>query len=114
MRILLFGDNLGIPQLLRHIESSHVVGIVGAAIRPQYLEQLQQLARSLHVPFIVQPQINSAEYQHFKDDVQKIRPDIIWVNSYSMIVRPDILAIPTLGGINIHGALLPQYRGCNP
>lgn len=41
-------------------------------------------------------------------------PDLILVNSYSMIVREDVLALARFGGINIHGALLPRYRGCNP
>ena len=41
-------------------------------------------------------------------------PDLIFVNSYSMIRPEDILAISRFGGINIHGALLPKYRGRNP
>ena len=119
MRILLFGDNLGIPQILRHLDPRYIAGIVGAAIRPQYWDTLKALAQTLQVPFLVQPAIkndaiNGDEYLLFKDSVGKLRPDIIWVNSYSMIVRPEILAIPKYGGINIHGALLPQYRGCNP
>jgi RimJ/RimL family protein N-acetyltransferase len=31
-----------------------------------------------------------------------------------MLIRQEILSIPRLGAVNIHGALLPQYRGCNP
>lgn len=31
-----------------------------------------------------------------------------------MILHDDILKVAQFGGINIHGALLPQYRGCNP
>jgi len=31
-----------------------------------------------------------------------------------MRLHPDLLAVPRIAAVNIHGALLPQYRGCNP
>ena len=114
MRILLFGDIPGIPQLLRHLPPEHVVGIVGAVIRPQYHAELERLAVELGVPFIIQPQCQSPDYSVFKERIAALSPDLIWVNSYSMIIRDDILAIPRLGGVNIHAALLPRNRGCNP
>lgn len=113
-RILVFGDIPGVPQLLRHFPPQHVVGIVCAAIRPQYHAALTEIAQSHHLPLLIQPKVNSLDYADFKESVKQLAPDLILVNSYSMIVREDILAIPRLGGINIHGALLPRYRGCNP
>lgn len=114
MRLLLFGDGFGIPQLLRLIPQEHVCGLVAAANRPQYHEELQQWANKHRLPFTIQPLHDSESYAGFRRWVEKLEPDLIWVNSYSMIVRDDVLTIPRLGGINIHGALLPQYRGCNP
>lgn len=114
IRILLFGDDIGVPRLLRHIPLENVCGIVGAAIRPQYHTSLRQLAEKKDIPFCVQPLPADNGYLQFKEWVYERKPDLIWVSSYSMIVREDILVIPRWGGINIHGALLPQYRGCNP
>ena len=113
-RILLFGDIPGVPQLLCHVPDKHVAGIVGAEIRPQYHAELRELAIARNVPFIIQPKWQSSEYPEFKEHIFALKVDLIWVNSYSMIVRDDILGIARLGGINIHGAMLPRNRGCNP
>ncbi|MEI6837229.1 MAG: formyltransferase family protein, partial [Alcaligenaceae bacterium] len=114
MRILIFGDIPGIPQLLRHIPAEHLIGTVCAAIRPQYHDPLSDIAAFHELPLIIQPKVNSADYANFKVAIKQLAPDLILVNSYSMIVREDVLALARLGGINIHGALLPRYRGCNP
>ena len=53
MRILVFGDIPGIPQLLRHIPVEHLVGIVGAAIRPQYHTALAAIAESHALPLLI-------------------------------------------------------------
>ena len=114
MRILIFGDTFGIRQLLRHIAVDRLVGIVGAVIRPQYHTELAIIAESHALPLLIQPKVDSADYASFRVAVTQLAPDLIWVNSYSMILRQDILNTSRLGGINIHGALLPKYRGCNP
>lgn len=114
MRMLLFGDTAGVRQLLRQVPAENIAGIVGAAIRPQYHEASHEIACCLGVPYLIQPRWGTDDYTSFVRDVARIRPDLIWVNSYSMIVRPDVLALPRLGGLNLHGGLLPRYRGSNP
>lgn len=114
MRVLLFGDQIGIPQLLRHIPVVHLCGLVVAANRPQYHEHVKAIATALNLPFLIQPLPSSSSYVKFKSDVEELAPDLILVYSYSLILRDDVLSVPQLGGINIHGALLPEYRGCNP
>lgn len=114
MNILIFGDNTGIPQLLRHIPTENLVGIVCASIRPEYHNELLETAKSQGLPLLIQPLVTSPDYQMFGQMIGQLMPELIFVNSYSMIIRENILAIPRFGGINIHGALLPKYRGCNP
>lgn len=114
MRVLLFGDRIGIPQLLRHIPAAHLCGFVVAANRPQYHEYVKATATAMNLPFLIQPLPSSKNYIKFKNDVEALAPDLILVYSYSLILRDDVLSVPKLGGINIHGALLPEYRGCNP
>lgn len=114
MRILVCGDIPGVPQLLRILPQEAVVCIVGAVIRPQYNKQLSYYAESIGVPFLIQPKWQSTEYEEFKRQITSMHIDLIWVNSYSMIIREDVLAVARLGGLNIHAALLPRNRGCNP
>ena len=90
------------------------IGIVAAEIRPQYFELLRNIATEYSVPFLIQPRPSSPNYAEFVEQVRLLSPDLIIVNSYSLLIRSDILAIPAFGAVNIHGALLPQYRGSNP
>ena len=54
---------------------------------------------------------------HDEEFVQKIRdlkPDIGVVISYGVILKPELLGLPTHGMINAHASLLPLYRGAAP
>lgn len=113
-RVLVFGDDIGVPQLLRHLQLDLVCGIVAAEIRPHQHKALQELAEVRQLPFIIQPRFNSMAYPKFAEQIQRLKPDLTLVNSYSMLLQPEILAIPEQGAVNIHGALLPEYRGANP
>lgn len=42
------------------------------------------------------------------------RPDLLIVADYGQILSPETLAVAPLGGINLHGSLLPKYRGAAP
>ncbi|BAC24306.1 b2255 [Wigglesworthia glossinidia endosymbiont of Glossina brevipalpis] len=48
------------------------------------------------------------------DYLSKLKPDIIFSFYYRKILSEDILKIPKLGSFNLHGSLLPKYRGCSP
>ncbi len=113
-RILLFGDTHGLPMLLRALPRETICGVVAAGIRPQYHDELRRLAEETGVPFAIQPLPAAQEYAGFVRWVRELSPQILWVNSYSMKLREEILRIPEAGALNIHGALLPYYRGCNP
>ena len=43
-----------------------------------------------------------------------LHPDLIAVVAYGRILPDDILAVPPLGCVNVHGSLLPKYRGSAP
>jgi len=46
--------------------------------------------------------------------IKEFNPDIILVVAYGQILSNPILNIPKIGCINIHGSLLPKYRGAAP
>ena len=50
----------------------------------------------------------------FRAQLESIAPDAIVVVAYGRIVPPWMLTLPRLGCINLHGSLLPKYRGAAP
>ena len=50
----------------------------------------------------------------FIEEIRKLEPDAICVVAYGKILPKEILEIPKLGCINVHGSLLPKYRGAAP
>lgn len=46
--------------------------------------------------------------------LKSLAPDLIAVVAYGRILPDDILALPKYGCINVHGSLLPKYRGSAP
>jgi methionyl-tRNA formyltransferase len=50
----------------------------------------------------------------FRARLESIAPDAIVVVAYGRIIPPWMLALPRLGCINLHGSLLPKYRGAAP
>src|SRR5215469_8191162 len=68
------------------------------------------LSRSLHVQ---QPEKikNNAD---LRAELESIRPDAIIVVAYGRIIPEWMLTLPRFGNINLHGSLLPKYRGAAP
>ena len=46
--------------------------------------------------------------------IQALKPDILVVVAYGRILPDEILAVPRFGAVNVHGSLLPKYRGAAP
>lgn len=59
---------------------------------------------------VLQPE----KIREIKDELIKLNPDLFCVVAYGKILPQDILDIPKLGSINVHGSLLPKYRGAAP
>ncbi len=50
----------------------------------------------------------------FVEQIKKLNPDIICVVAYGKILPKEIIELPKKGCINVHGSLLPKYRGAAP
>ena len=50
----------------------------------------------------------------FFEELKKLNPDVICVVAYGKILPKEVLDIPKYGCINVHGSLLPKYRGAAP
>jgi methionyl-tRNA formyltransferase len=112
-RLVLFGDPVGLPQLLRIVKGCEILAIVGATIRPQQHGAIAALAHGVGASFLVQPRAHDSDHAGFRSRLATLAPDLLVVNSYSMILQPDVLAVSRHGAVNVHGALLPAYRGAN-
>lgn len=48
------------------------------------------------------------------DTIRKLKPDVLIVVAYGLIIPQELLSVPKYGCVNIHVSLLPKYRGAAP
>ncbi len=72
---------------------------------------VKELANSYEIP-VFQPK--RARDPEFIEQIRAMEPDVIVVVAYGKILPKEILDIPRYGCINVHGSLLPEYRGAAP
>jgi len=119
MRIIFAGTpDFAVPALRALLGSEHtVVGVYTQPDRPsgrgRKLQNgpVKELALSANIP-VFQP-INLKE-QIDIDDMRALDADLMVVVAYGLILSQIVLDIPRLGCINIHGSLLPRWRGAAP
>ena len=62
---------------------------------------------------VLQP-VKVRNNEEFIEKIKNIAPDLICVVAYGKILPKELLDIPNYGCINVHGSLLPKYRGAAP
>jgi len=76
-----------------------------------WFERVADVADALAIPWIAPDDANAP------DVVERIRalaPDFLFSFYYRRMLGPALLAIPARGALNMHGSLLPKYRGRAP
>jgi methionyl-tRNA formyltransferase len=73
---------------------------------------VKQAALAAGIP-VTQPEKIRSNAE-FRAQLETIAPDAIMVVAYGRIIPPWMLQLPRLGCINLHGSLLPKYRGAAP
>ena len=121
MRILFFGTSpFAVPTLQALLASSHeVIGIVTQPDRPhgrglQLAQSPVKKAALVLAPAIPILQPERARRREFVDQVRQMAPDALVVAAFGQILSQKLLDIPRLGGVNVHGSLLPRWRGAAP
>ena len=69
------------------------------------------LAESADIPVLQPTKIKS---EKFKNGLLSYQPDLIVVTAYGRILPKSLLELAPMGCINVHGSLLPKYRGAAP
>lgn len=77
------------------------------------MSPVKELAMSYGIKKIYQPE-KIRKNEEFINEIKKLNPDLICVVAYGKILPKEILDIPKFGCINVHGSLLPKYRGAAP
>jgi methionyl-tRNA formyltransferase len=119
MRIVFMGTpEFAVPSLEALLRSDdQVVGVVTQPDRPKGRGQeltappVKQLAERSGVP-VLQP--TKMKDPAFLAALQAWQPDVIAVAAFGRILPPAILSLPPRGCLNVHGSLLPKYRGAAP
>lgn len=76
------------------------------------LSPVKEVALAHHLPILQPERIKGDEA--FLKHIQSLNPDVIIVVAFGQILPETILKVPKYGCINIHGSLLPKYRGAAP
>jgi methionyl-tRNA formyltransferase len=119
IRIVMLGTgDFALPTFDHLCETGHnVVALITQPDKPQGRKQeilfspikLAALARGIAV---FQPEsINTPEGLEV---VRGLSPDLLVTAAYGQILSAEVLSIPTMGGINLHGSILPKFRGAAP
>jgi methionyl-tRNA formyltransferase len=119
MRIVFMGTpEFSIPSLEALLKSGdEVVGVVTQPDRPKGRGQaltpspIKLLAQREHIPVLQPTKMKDAD---FLAALGAWKPDLIAVAAFGRILPPAILSLPSKGCINVHGSLLPKYRGAGP
>ena len=92
-----------------------VVGVIAQPDRPVGRKKILEPVPTK----VVAEKYNIPVYQPVKirldfDFVRELNPDVIVTIAYGQIVPQALLDIPKYGAVNLHGSLLPKYRGAAP
>jgi len=118
-RLVFFGtSDFSVPSLEALIQSDDfdVVGVVtkiDALIgRKQVLTSpiIKKIAEKNNIP-VLQPR--KLKEVNFQDKLRSWKADVFVVVSYGKILPSSVLGIPKYGVINVHGSLLPRWRGAS-
>ena len=119
LRVVFFGTaEFAVPSLAALLEAGHqVLAVVTQPDKPSGRGQrltpspvkLAALERGLP---LVQPKRVRSEA--FIAKMRDLAPDVLALAAFGQIVPQALLDLPPLGPINVHGSLLPKYRGAAP
>ncbi|MEZ6057470.1 MAG: methionyl-tRNA formyltransferase [Planctomycetaceae bacterium] len=118
LRLLMMGTGtFALPTFRALCASGHdVVGLVTQPDREgrghhHHPHPMKEAAVELGVPVFQPENVNSPEAL---DVLRTLRADAFIVAAYGQILSAELLGIPRLGAMNLHGSILPAYRGAAP
>lgn len=119
MRIVFMGTpDFAAAILKRLIDAGrNVVGVFSQPDKPVGRKQIitptatKVVAMEHNIPVFQPAKLRDGEALKI---MQELKPDLTVVAAYGKILPKDILDVAPLGNVNVHGSLLPKYRGSAP
>ncbi len=118
MKVIFMGTPaFAVPSLLALSEHHQVLAVVTQPDKPKgrgkkmLCSEVKEEALKLGLP-VLQPQ--NAKDPAFLEELKQYDAELFVVAAYGQILTEDVLFLPKYGSINVHGSLLPKYRGAGP
>ena len=119
MRIVFMGTpDFAAASLRKLLEERYdVVGVFTQPDKPKgrgmelSFSPVKQLALEAGVPVFQPEKMRDGTAMEI---LRRLKPDLLVVVAYGRILPDEMLALPPYGAINVHGSLLPKYRGAAP
>ncbi len=119
MRLVMMGTGpFAAPTFAALFDTSHEVkALVTQPLRSRgpkrstSTNEMREIATRHNIPIHDPEKINTAESREY---LGQYDPELFIVADYGQILSADTLAVARWGGINLHGSLLPKYRGAAP
>lgn len=119
LNVLFFGTaEFAVPSLMAVKKSHHnIVAVVTQPDKPSgrgnkvVFSPVKIAALTLELPVLQPKRVRSPK---FIERVRLMKPDAIALAAFGQIIPAELLDIPRYGPINVHGSLLPAYRGAAP
>jgi methionyl-tRNA formyltransferase len=119
IRLVFLGTgDFALPSFEHLVETGHtIVALVTQPDRPQGRKQElipSRIKRAAEARGIRVEQPEDVNSPGSLERTRAMQPDLLVTAAYGQILSAELLAIPRLGGINLHGSVLPSYRGAAP
>ncbi len=119
LRIVFMGTpQFAVPSLERLVAEDHrIVGVYTQPDRPAGRSgvplgsPVKRVAAQHGLP-LYQPRSLRRSEEH--DRLRQLKPDLLVVAAYGLILPHQVLDVPRYGGLNVHPSLLPRHRGASP
>jgi methionyl-tRNA formyltransferase len=119
IRLIFLGTgDFALPTFEHLAETGHAIAtLVTQPDRPQGRKQeiipapIKRSAEARGVPVFQPEDVNAPESLEY---LRSLVPELLVTAAYGQILSAELLGIPRLGGINLHGSVLPSYRGASP
>ena len=120
MNIVFMGTpDFAVPCLERLINDGHnILAVVTREDKPVGRKKIltpppiKVTACDNNIPVLQPKKLKDNDDIYFK--LKELNPDLIVVVAYGRILTKEILSLPKFGCVNVHGSLLPKYRGASP
>lgn len=120
MRVIFMGTPDFAAECLKGLLTASFVEVLGVVTQPDKARgrgqkvtysPVKEVALKVNLPVYQPEKVNDPA---FLDELESLKPDAIVVVAYGQLLKERLLTMTRFGCINVHGSILPRYRGASP